>query len=121
MSYWKELSKSARTYSVGKEGWQVRVYYNDGKQRGEPKGLQIEKPWGRNKVLSDDLKLQMLKDRILAEASIDREDFQKLRRRIDPEDWDQIIGDEGRRGPALRKWLLETPTNVEFYNHLRYG
>lgn len=115
MSYWKELSKTSRYFSVGKEGWQVRVSYEKGY------GQQIEKHWHRNKELSADLKLQMQKERIVAEAAVDREDFRTIWGRIDPEDWVTILANKDLRGPSLAKWLKETPTNVEFYNHLRYG
>lgn len=115
MSYWKELSKQSRYFSVGKEGWQVQVFYENGH------GQVIHKPWHRNKELTADLKLQMLKERIVAEASVDREDYWNLRNRIDDEDWATILNNEHLRGPALAKWLKETPTNDEFYRHLRYG
>ncbi|MBJ7435265.1 MAG: hypothetical protein JHC54_05735 [Acinetobacter sp.] len=129
-SYWDELRKQPRSYSVGDEGWQVNVYWEENKvyryKNGTPRWAKesrqvIEKPWRRNAALSADLKVKMLKDRIVAEAATDRDDFWTLLRRIDPEDWETILKDQNLRGPALASWLKQTPTNEEFANHLRYG
>ena len=134
MSYWNELRKTDRNFSVGKEGWQVRVYWEEC-QRSSMKTINgrktltmvkrriqvIEKHWGRNKELTADLKLQMLKQRIVAEASVDRDDYFRLWRRIEDETWSHIFANEDLRGPSLNKWLTETPTSDEFYRHMRYS
>lgn len=114
MSYWKELSKQSRYFSVGKEGWQVQVCYENGR------GQVILKPWRRNKELSADLKLQMIKERIVAEAAVDREDYQRLHNQIDEENWDHILSEPSLRGSSLNKWLTETPTNDEYMRHMMY-
>jgi hypothetical protein len=115
MSYWKELSKTSRYFSVGKEGWQVEVCYENGR------GQVINKHWHRNKELTADLKLQMQKERIVAEASVDREDYRRLLSRIEDENWPHILSEPDLRGAALNKWLTETPTSDEFMRHMRYG
>lgn len=134
MSYWNELRKTYRYFSVGKEGWQVLVYWET-TQRSTMKVLNgrptmvmvkssrqvIEKHWPRNKELSDDLNLQMKKERIVAEASVDREDYRRLWSRIEDETWPHIFANEDLRGSSLNKWLTETPTSDEFNRHMRYG
>lgn len=109
--YWKILSKQGRYFTVGKEGYQVEVLIENGRQ-------VIRKPWRRNKRLNDDLKLQMTKEKILAQAAVDRDDFLLLWKRIEDSDWPGILTGT-LRGYYLAKYLKETPTTTEAANYLR--
>lgn len=114
MSYWDELKYQTRYLYVGERGWEVKVYWD--------KGLKTSYGFPRSdRDAHFDLKLKLHREKLLAKAAFNREDYQRLVNRIDGEGTWKEIAIKELSGEALRNWLLFTPTNSEFRNSLFYG
>ena len=127
-TYWDTLKWEDRHFTVGVEGWEVRLiketyntHYVNGKYL-DKSVLKTEMRICKGKIGPSgtrDLKEKMWREKLIASISKDRNQYRELMGRVD-DSWDYIKENQ-LTGSNLRDWLYNTRTSTEFYNLLRYN
>jgi hypothetical protein len=134
-TYWDEIKDQETFYSGGSQGWEVHLrrqssyrYNPKTHECKEVETLQFAWPFCNGDGISREEKAQVRKDvttkrkieKILASASINRNEYQDLRSRIDTSELEQEIiklYNDGLKGFPLRNYIQQNHlTNSEAHS-----
>ena len=103
-NYWDTIKNDETFYHGGARGWEVHLrkethYMWDSKTGTEKKVTKLEFKWpyfdgvprAERALCRKDILAQRKKERILAQASRDREEYRDLCARVQSEKWDEIL------------------------------
>jgi hypothetical protein len=142
-NYWTVLSKTPRHYTAWPGGWEIHVRvetypkyasHNDRNKPTDIYGCLLDKngnPRMENQICYDkpkgmpmetraDFKRQLNRDKRIAQATTNREEYNALWRRIDDENWDFIEAND-LKDEGLKNWAYNTRTAHEYDMLLRYN
>lgn len=120
-TYWDEIKNEESYYYGGKQGFEVPLRWTatcryDSKTGKDIKGrsLQFQWPFGwgdgvpasEKALVRKEVKLKRKKEKMLAQASRDREEFRDLYSRIDDVNFDEIVA-TGLKGFDLGQYIRE--------------
>jgi hypothetical protein len=118
-NYWDTIKNNETFYHGGKRGWEVHLRKETWTEYNHKKGtekkvtrLQFQWPYfdgvprAERAECRKDILEQRKKERILAQASRDREEYRDLVNRVNSENWDAIVA-TGIRGFELGKYIRE--------------
>ena len=119
-TYWDTIKNNETFYHGGSRGWEVHLrkytHYVWDKKTGEDKKVEkLEFAWpyfdgvprAERAECRKDILEQRQRERILGQASRDREEYRDLCERVYKEDWDKILA-TGIRGFELGRYIRET-------------
>jgi hypothetical protein len=103
-NYWDTIKNNETFYHGGKRGWEVHLRKEtwteyDYKKGAEKKVTRLQFQWpyfdgvprAERAECRKDILEQRKKERILAQASRDREEYRDLCARVDSENWNEIV------------------------------
>jgi len=134
-TYWDEIKDQESHYYGGKQGFEVPLRWvetrrYDSKTRTTKRGksLQFQFPFysgdgvpaAEKALVRKEVTAARKKEKMLAQASHNQEEFRDLYARVTDKNWDEIVA-TGLKGFALRsyitsKYLTNREANALFYN-----
>ncbi len=137
-NYWKVLNKTPRFYTAWPGGWEVHVVIEEVEVRkkgsigsirdtimdknGNPllrKEARLRMP-KMPKESRRNLKIQIARDKRIAQSVTSKSEYESLWKRIDEGDWD-FIEKNDLKDRELIDWAYNTRTADEYYRLLRYN
>ena len=120
-TYWDEIKNEESYYYGGKQGFEVplkwvETYHYDDKTHTSKRGksLQFQWPFGygdgvpasEKALVRKEVKAKRKKEKMLAQASRNQEEFRDLYARVTDENWDEIVA-TGLKGFDLGQYVRE--------------